>query len=341
MNSMTECRILDRAACAEWLSERDHFLILLHAHPDGDTLGAGIGLQKILTLLGKTAYCICASPLPKRLSFIPTGDLDKSRDFLLAEQLPAGFFWDYVISVDVASPQLMGAYEIPFGEQGKVDLAIDHHGTNTLFAKNACVDASLAACAELVFDIGALLFHWDESNPPPADIASALYTGLTTDSGSFKYNAVTPATHRRAAVLLSSGIDHARISSRLYSNRPMREIMAEKAAYDTMRFYFDGRVSLCTFTDETMKTYGLRNEDIENVVNIIRGIEGVSVSVHIKPRGENEYKLSLRSEPGVNVAEVCSRFGGGGHVCAAGCTICGTAAEAEAKILSVLAELFS
>ena len=328
-----------REDTAAWLREHDNYLILLHAHPDGDTLGAGIGLQKILQLLGKTAYCVCPSVIPHRLAFIPGGSLSHDREFLLMEQLPAGFLWDTVVSVDVASPTQMGAYAAPFGEWGMVDLSIDHHETNTRFAKRILLDADMSACAEIIFDIGKLLFGWSEENPMPQEIAMPLYAGLNTDSGSFKYNAVTPETHHRAAVLLSSGIEHTKITARLYGSRPIREVMAAKAAYADLRFFFDGQVSLVTFTEQTMEDYRLRDEDIDDVVNMIRGIQGVRIAIHIKPRGKDGYKLSLRCETGVNVAEVCAKFGGGGHACAAGCNIsCTDPREAERQILEAAAE---
>ena len=287
IGSASECRLLSRAECAKWLQTYNNYLILCHAHPDGDTLGAGIGLCHLLRAMGKTAHTVCASAIPHRLSFI-TGE----RTVCLIEQLPAGFLWDKVISVDVASPALLGSYAVPFGEDRRIDLAIDHHGTNTLFAKEACIDGALAACAELIFDIGREIFSWNDTDSiMPADIAVPLYAGLNTDSGSFKYGAVTPATHHRAAAMLASmkeaGIEHARIAERLYGSRPLSQVMAAKAAYEDLRFFCGGRVSLVTFTPETMAKYKLADEDIDDVVNLIRGIAGVRAAVHIMPRGEN------------------------------------------------------
>ncbi len=329
-------KLLSVPQTAAWLSTYNNYLILMHAHPDGDTLGSGIGLCKILRMMGKTAHCICASPIPYRLQGITD-----EREFLLAEQLPAGFLWDKVIAVDIASPSLMGAYRVPFGDWGHVDLAIDHHATHTMFAKEACVDGSLAACAELIFDIAAELFRWDEdSRRIPVSIAAPLYAGLNTDSGSFKFGAVTPKTHRRAAILLASGMEHTKITERIYGSRSMTQVMASKAAYENLRFFCSSRVALVSFTPETMQQYGLHDEDIDDVVSMIRGIRGVRVAVHIKPRGENVYKLSLRCEQGFSVSEIASSFGGGGHTCAAGCTIEGTVEEVESAILSAIDAAF-
>lgn len=330
------CALLSREETARWLQTYDRYLILCHAHPDGDTLGAAMGLRGLLRHMGKTAHVICASPVPYRLSFIT-----EERQSLLLEQIPGTFLWDKVISVDVASPSLMGAYTVPFGEERHVDLAIDHHGTNTLFAKEACIDGTLAACAELVFDLGREIFGWNDTDRiMPADIAVPLYAGLNTDSGSFKYGAVTPETHHRAAAMLASmraeGIEHAKIAERLYGSRPLSQVMAAKAAYENLRFFCDNRVSLVTFTPETMKKYKLADEDIDDIVNLIRGIQGVRVAVHIKPRGEGVYKLSLRCEQGFNVAQIAGQYGGGGHTCAAGCTIEDTAENVEAAIVSAI-----
>lgn len=329
-------KLLSVPQTAAWLSTYNNYLILMHAHPDGDTLGAGVGLCNILRMMGKTAHCVCASPVPYRLQGI-TGE----REFLLIEQLPAGFLWDKVISVDIASPSLMGAYCVPFGEWGHVDLAIDHHATNTLFAKETCIDGSLAACAELVFDIGNELFRWDEdSRKMPVSIAAPLYAGLNTDSGSFKFGAVTPKTHHRAAILLASGMEHTKITERIYGSRSLTQVMASKAAYENLRFFCDNRVALVSFTPDTMKRFGLSDEDIDDVVNMIRGIRGVRVAVHVKPRGENVYKLSLRCEQGFSVSDIAVLFGGGGHTCAAGCTIEGTVEDVEASVLSAIENAF-
>lgn len=330
------CKLLSREETARWLQTYDRYLILCHAHPDGDTLGSAMGLRGLLRLMGKTAHVICASPVPYRLAFIT-----EERQSILLEQIPGGFLWDKVISVDVASPSLMGAYSVPFGEPGHVDLAIDHHGTNTLFAKEACVDGSLAACAELIFDLGREIFGWNDTDRiMPADIAVPLYAGLNTDSGSFKYGAVTPETHHRAAAMLAGmraeGVEHAKISERLYGSRPLSQVMAAKAAYENLRFFCQNRMSLVTFTPETMKKYKLADEDIDDVVNLIRGIQGVRVAVHIKPRSENVFKLSLRCEQGFNVAQIAGQFGGGGHPCAAGCTIEGTVDWVEQTIVAAI-----
>ena len=338
--AVSSCNMMSREETARWLQTYDRYLLLCHAHPDGDTLGAAMGLRNLLRAMGKTAHVICASPIPYRLSFI-TGE----RQSILLEQIPGGFLWDKVISVDVASPSLLGSYRIPFGETGHIDLAIDHHGTHVPFAGALCLDGTLSACAELVFDIGREIFGWNDTDRiMPADIAVPLYAGLNTDSGSFKYGAVTPETHHRAAAMLASmraaGIEHAKIAERLYGSRPMSQVMAAKAAYEDLRFFCGGRVSLVTFTPETMEKYKLSDEDIDDIVNLIRGIRGVRVAIHIKPRGENVYKLSLRCEQGFNVAQIAGQFGGGGHPCASGCTIEGTADAVESAILSAVSAAF-
>lgn len=335
------CLSLSPAETARWLQTYDRYLLLCHANPDGDTLGSAMGLRNLLRAMGKTAHVICASPIPYRLSFI-TGE----RRSVLLEQIPDGFLWDKIISVDVASPSLLGSYRVPFGEEGHIDLAIDHHGTHVPFAKALCLDGTLSACAELVYDIGHEIFGWNDTDRiMPADVAVPLYAGLNTDSGSFKYGAVTPRTHHRAAAMLASmqaaGIEHARIAERLYGSRTIPQVMAAKAAYENLRFFCGNRVSLVTFTCETMEKYKLRDEDIDDVVNLIRGIQGVRVAVHIKPRGENLYKLSLRCEQGFNVARIAGLFGGGGHPCAAGCTIEGTDAAVEEAVLAAIAAAFA
>lgn len=320
---------LDRAAAAAFLCTHDDFLILCHAHPDGDTLGSGFALRNMLRLMGKTAHTVCASPVPDKLTLLTDGKKDISLD-----TLPDDFQAGCIVSVDVASASLLGDYEKRFGTNGTVDLSIDHHGTHVPFAKNILVDGALAACTELIFDLGELLFSADEQRPLPKDISALLYAGMSTDSGSFQYSAVTAETHRRAAVLQASGIDHAEICRALYGSRSMSEIMAAKAAYADLRFFADGKITLVTFTEEIMCEYGLRDEDIDDVINLIRGIKGVMLAIHIKWRGEGNFKVSMRSVAPISASDICRQLGGGGHMLAAGCTVMAdTAKEAEEVVL--------
>ena len=232
-----------------------------------------------------------------------------------------------MISVDVASPGQLGSLRIPFGEPGMTFLALDHHAVSTPFAKNTLTDASLASCSELVYDIGKTLFSWSVGSPAPQSIAAPLYAGLSADSGSFQFGSVTPKTHERAAELIASGIPHAEIS--------------EQLAYRAMVLSGDGTYADAVFTEQMMLENRLTGDDIANVANLLRGVEGVRVAAHFKPDGPDRFKVSMRSAPGINIADICSSYGGGGHFCAAGFSIDrseldSVRSELRGKVLSLL-----
>lgn len=332
---------------ADWLAQRDNILILCHTRPDGDTLGSAFALRAALRQLSKRAYCVCDTRIPDRLAFLTeaveeegagcANQASAASDITLSS-LPGDFKWETVVAVDVASPQQLGEYEELFGSPEKTDLAIDHHQTHTYFTRRAVVDSGCAACGEIIYEIVCLLL---QTRILPCVAASALYAAVSSDSGSFRYSSVTPQTLRIAASLMESGIDHAAIADRLYGSKTLAEITAARAAYNEMKLLCGGRVAVVTFSAPLMETYGLSDADIEDVVNQLRDIRGVRVAAHLKVRGEGIFKVSVRSAPGIDVSRVCAQFGGGGHPCAAGCTLKGdTPEEAEALFLEALCQTY-
>ena len=150
--------------CAGLLKDRDNILILCHAHPDGDTLGCGYALLRALQKQGKTVRLECADEIPKKYSY------------LYDDITVSDFNEEYVIAVDVATENLLGSLEEKYA--GRVDLCIDHHGTNTDYAKYLLLNADAAAACEVVLKvIKAMGVEIDKK------MADCLYTGITTDSG--------------------------------------------------------------------------------------------------------------------------------------------------------------
>lgn len=336
---MTKRLTIEEAA--EWLAGRDNILILCHTRPDGDTLGSAFALRAALRLLSKRAFCLCDTRIPKRLSFLAgeKGEqpAEDGEDISLSS-LPADFRWETVVSVDVAAPQLLGDYEELFGRGHTVDLAVDHHQTHTYFSKLAAVEGDCSACGELIYDLVRVLL---KVSPLPRSVAEPLYAAISSDSGSFRFSSVTARTHCIAAALLESGIDHAAIAERLYGCKTLAEITASRAAYNEMKLLSGGKTALLTFSTALMEKYGLTDADIEGVVNQLRDIEGVRVAVHLKARGERTYKVSARSVPDIDISKVCALLGGGGHPCAAGCTVnADTPEEAEAVFLTAMAQVY-
>ncbi|MCI8386954.1 MAG: bifunctional oligoribonuclease/PAP phosphatase NrnA [Clostridiales bacterium] len=288
-------------------------LILTHTRPDADTLGSAFALRELLRGLGKRCEVINDDDIPKRLGFIfnvPT---------LRPEALPDDFEPDMYVSVDVSASKLLGKLEEEYAP--KVALAIDHHVLGTPFAKETFV-APTGACGEIIFDI-ACEFAARGKSLLNRSAAIALYAAICSDTGSFKFDSVTPETHKRIAALLEYDINHAEISRKLYDSRPISQVMATKVALCNLHFYNENRVAVINFTNKMREENNLTREDIDDIISLTRSIEGVEIGISIKQSDDDLtlYKVSMRSNRVADVSKLCAIFGGGGHKRAAGCTV--------------------
>lgn len=322
---MSELSTISFNAVCDRLSAASSVLILTHARPDGDTLGSGFALRELLRGLGKDAHVINADPMPRKLKFI------FGVDSLAKETLPENFTPDLIVSVDVSASKLLGDYDEEFAPI--CDLAIDHHVLGTPFAKETYV-GDTGACGEIIADI----FEHFESrgqNLLTKPAATALYAAICSDTGSFKYESVTEKTHHRIAKLMSSGIDHAEICRRLYDSRSKTQVIATKAALNTLEFYHDSKIAAVYFTNQMLEENGLTREDTDDIIGLARGIEGVEVGISVKQTEKDPtvYKVSMRSSRVCDVAKLCAVFGGGGHVRAGGCSVTADSVSEAVKVI--------
>ena len=174
---------IDCKAAAKYLSSHDNYHILIHHDPDGDAVGSGFALCFALRKMGKKANVMCSDDIPSKYSYIT--------DSYTADK----FSPDTIISTDVADSKLLGKKLAVFADY--VELAIDHHATNTGFAKRLVIDPEASSACEVVYEIfKAGGFEVDEL------IATCIYTGMATDTGSFKYDSTTPRCHEIAAEII-------------------------------------------------------------------------------------------------------------------------------------------
>lgn len=305
----------DMQTSAKLLRENDRFHILIHAYPDGDTIGGGYALCRALRALGKQANVVCAhtiAPMYRFLTDIPEQDFE-----------PQTF-----VSVDVADLQLLGAQEGRYTE--KILLAIDHHGTNKGFARYNLVDPQAAAACELVY---RLIHELDV--PIDAAIANCLYTGISTDTGCFKYDNTTPVSHVIAAEMILLGADYQTINRVMFETKTRARIELERMALSQMEFHFDDRLALITITKEMRRLSGAKEGDLEGLTSLPRQVEGVLVGVTFRERDIGGYKISVRTHSPIDAAAICEELDGGGHARAAGCTIAETYETAKQKLLDV------
>lgn len=304
-------------SAAKTLLSKDKILILTHRSPDGDTIGSGYALAMALRKLGKSVKVDCTDPFPEKYSYF----IDKLEKLEFDEE--------FVVSVDIADTKLLGEKLSDYAD--KIDLCIDHHGSNTKYAKEYYVEASAAAAAQVIAKLIRLMnVEFDK------DIANAIYTGITTDTGCFRYTNVTAETHRIAADMIDCGAESGMINRLMFETKSRSRLEIERRVMDSIQFYLDGRCAIAYATIDMMKESGAVDNDMEGVSSLPRQIEGVMAGITLREKNNGKFKVSVRTTDELDASAICANFGGGGHKAAAGCMITGTLNEAIEQIIEVV-----
>ncbi len=319
-NNDTGCRMLTLKQTARYLKKHDNYIILTHASPDGDTLGSAYALYYGLNEIGKTACVLCPDVIPKKYDYFAG-----KTDHVKRENAT-------VVAVDVADSKLLGSLEQEFGDI--VDINIDHHISNMRFAKNLYLDADASATAEAIFELLNIM----KVNINDVT-AKALYTGIVTDTGCFKYSNVTAKTHIIASQLYDYNISAPDINKLMFDTKSRNLIELERMVLDTSEFHFGGKCMLLSVTADMQEKTGCSGTELEGIAVISRSVEGVEAGVTIKQTDDNEYKISLRTYPPLDASRICKKLGGGGHKAAAGASVTGTLDEAKDKVLTAVKEV--
>ncbi len=314
---MSNCIDFTLNDTVKFLKDNDDYIILTHASPDGDTLGAGYALYYGLKQLGKNAQVICPDVIPSKYAYF----LCKT-DHISSEK-------PTVIAVDIADKRLLGALEEKFGDD--IDLNIDHHLTNKRYAKALYLDKDASATCEIMYELLLKLkVKLDDI------IAKALYTGITTDTGCFKYSCVTAKTHKIAAALYEYNIEADDINKVMFDTKSKNLLTLERMVLDTAEYHFDDKCMIVTVTAAMQEKTGCSGPDLEGITEISRSVDGVIAGVTIKQVGSDTYKASIRTYEPLNASQICNNLGGGGHKNAAAAILCGSLDEVKVKILEAI-----
>ena len=295
-------RMITLSEAATLLFENDNFHILTHRYPDGDTLGCGFALCYALRTLGKNANVKVCGKVPSKFSYLTENYCEQD------------FVCDYVVSVDVAAPSLLGELEELYKD--KIDLCIDHHGSNCMKADNICVDSSCAAACEIIYVLIKKM-----GVEITTDIANAIYTGISTDTGCFCYTNTTAQTHHIAAELIDLGCDIAMINRINFETKSRAKLKMERMVYETMEFFCGGKCAIIYTTLAMQKAIDAGDDEMEGLASIPRQVEGVKMGITMREKEDGTFKVSVRTNDGINASDFCARFGGGGHPAASGCSI--------------------
>ena len=312
---------------AAQLKAAQKILIISHMSPDADAYGSSCGLALALRAAGKQVVCLNESGVSERLSFIPGAALTVS--------LPPTEIFDLYCIVDCGELKRVGDSLKEHVSGLHPLLNIDHHISNDFFADMNYVVPEASSTSELIF-----LILREADLPLSADVASALFTGITGDTGSFRYASTTAQVFSVAEALVKAGARPDLISQNLYSRVRRQSVQVSAAAMSAMDFFADGRCAWIVIPRELAERYGAEREDTEGLVERGRDIEGVMISAFLREEA-GVWKVSLRSKDSkYNVSQIASRFGGGGHTMAAAFRWKQSFEELSEKLRSELIALF-
>lgn len=283
----------------ELIREMDRVLILTHKSPDGDTLGCGTALCRLLLSMGKQARVENSDEIPAKYDYLFEGipELD--------------FVPEFVVAVDVADPKLLGSKLEPYAD--KVDLCIDHHVSNVMYAKETFLRGDDGAACLTLYRI----FKEMGADITPA-IANSLYTGLSTDTGCFRYSNASAEAYRAAADLIELGADNTKINTAMFETKSLGYFKLLQKVLSGLRMYCDNQVAVFKVTQEMLREVGATEDAWDAIAPLSRQIEGVVLGVTMKETKDGKYKFSLRSHEGFDACAAANRLGGGGHARAAG-----------------------
>lgn len=315
----------DKAISA--IADSANVLLLAHVTPDADALGSALGLGLALQGIGKQVQVTVGEPgftTPESLSFLPGTELIEAPENLRAA--------DLVISCDVSSDARLGSAKTIL-EAAPASIAIDHHPSFTGFGTIHLVDPKAAATAEIVLELIDRL-----KIPMNLDIASAIYSGLTTDTGSFKYQSTTSHTLRTAARLLDTGVDSAKLSRLLFDNEPLAALVMMGEAMSRATLVQDAAAGLgLVYTSVSIEQRPRLDElAVERVIEALRKTSEAEVAAVFKQADDGHWKVSLRSKTTVDVGTLANQLGGGGHKFASGYSSTGDLINTVTELINAL-----
>ena len=296
------------------LRQMDNVLLLTHVRPDGDTIGSAAALCQALRDMGKTAYLLYNPEITD--TYAPYAE-----PYWASE----GFVPEHIVSADIAALNLLPDNAAAYAS--RVELTIDHHGSQGFFAAETCLDADAAACGEIIYRVIREL-----TAVTPA-IALLLYVAISTDTGCFVYANTTADTHRIAAELLETGIDVGPVNKVLFRTKSKTRLAMEARMVADMELYDGDRVVVMSIPLSLRQELNATEADIEELSSLAALVEGTDCGITLRELKPGRVKLSLHTGPRVDACAVCQRLGGGGHTAAAGATVDGTLEDAKALIL--------
>jgi len=321
-------------AVAAALAGARRIALTTHVNSDGDGVGSEVALVHLLHALGKEAWIANPTPIPPRYSFL----LDRIHKHERSEKAVAALRdADFFLVLDIADLGRLGQLADTIKSRGLVTACIDHHASpGTLPAGPRLVDAAAAATAELVHDLAAVA-GW----PLNAEAARALYVGLLTDTGGFRFSNTSPRVLRVAASLLEAGLDPERVYEQVYATAPAGRLRLTAEVLETLVVEPEFGLAWLTVPAGALERHGVGADDLDGLVEFARSVQGTRMALLFRSLANGRIKVSFRSVGDVDVAEFAHPFGGGGHAKASGASIPGTLDEVQRQVLTAARRLLA
>lgn len=312
---------------AERIRGGRNFLITSHRNPDGDALGSGLALQRLLRQLGKTAAMQVRDGFNRTLFNIPG-----ATEVGITDSLPADYpsAYDAVFTMECPEVERTGYAVVP----GPV-VNIDHHLGNTMYGEINYLDLEAPSVGEMVLQLNRRHLRL----PLDKETATALYVSLATDTGFFRYHNTTLRAFEAAEELVRAGVVPGDVSLWINESNSRGSIKLLGLCLSTLEVTPDGKIATIELPKRFFAEAGATPEDTEGIVNYGRAIDGVVVAALLKEGDGNSTRVSMRAKPGIDVQSVAAMFGGGGHKAASGCTVPLPLPQAKAKLISILQEV--
>lgn len=311
---------MDLKELIEILDAHKDIYISGHVNPDGDCIGACCALAEILEKQGYNVY-VALQDVPDTYNYLP------GSKYLITE-IPDKTDISVFIAMDCGDKQRLGAFEEAF-DRSQITINIDHHVSNTKFAKYNYV-ADVSSTCEMVYE---MINECDVIND---NIARSIYTGIVYDTGVFKHSNTTSRTHQIAGELIKYKFDFTEIINKLYYYKSFTAFKVLGHAIENAVLFEQDKIALSSLTLEELKRLEASKKDTESIVQLLNEIVGCKCAIFIYEVSKGEFKVSLRSKGSVDVCKVAKKFNGGGHTKAAGCSIVGDLNEVKQLLIEEL-----
>ena len=316
------------------IKDGQRILIASHAEPDGDSVGSLVALGLALAKLDKKITMYNPSPIPAVYRFLPGADR-------ILRQIKNADTYELALILDCGDLVRIGENSAEV-EKIPVLINLDHHVSNTGFGHIQFIDTSACATAEIVYRlINALQIPFDKA------IATSIYTGILTDTGSFRFSNTNQAAFAISKAMTDAGVEPHNVAQHVFGTYSLGRIKLLNLALNSIEISNNGKLSMMTVTRIMLNTTGTNSEDLDGMINYARRIEDVKVAALIheikngagKFTNMNRYHVSLRSDSSVDVARIAGKFGGGGHTSAAGFQIESTLVALKTKVIDLAEDL--